>query len=100
MKTVDLDHDPQIQLVGDWRLIYDYQQTDDWFKKSATIIILEGDAQTNFDNKIYKDFLHHAIVVNDKTDEQSSKTFFGESSHNDSMRWASDLSNKIVYGND
>jgi hypothetical protein len=97
-KVINDTRDPQIQLHGAWRKVYDHQKGDDFdLRKSATIIIYEGDAMTNFDSKIYSDFLYMAIVMNEHTSEIQSKIFFGEMSHNDSVRWAHDTANNFLY---
>ena len=72
----------------DWELVYDYQKTDSWDKKSVTV-------------KVYNHrnlYISQAIVVNDITGNTKKKKFMREDHESAALRWANDVSLKIVYG--
>jgi hypothetical protein len=72
----------------DWELVYDYQKTDSWDKKSVTV-------------KVYNHknlYISQAIVVNDITGNTRKKKFMREDHESAALRWANDVSLKIVYG--
>lgn len=71
----------------DWEVVYDYQKTDDWDKKSVTV-------------KVYnhtKELESKAIVINDITGEVKQKKFITEDCESAALRWANDISNKIMF---
>jgi len=72
----------------DWELVYDYQKTDSWDKKSVTV-------------KVYNHknlYISQAIVVNDITGNTKKKKFMREDHESAALRWANDVSLKIVSG--
>ena len=73
--------------INDWELIYDYQKTDSWDKKSVTVKI--------YNHK--KLNVSQAIIVNDITGDTKKKKFTQEDHESSALRWANDVSLKIVY---
>lgn len=71
-----------------WELVYDYQQVDDWDKKSVTVRV--------WNSKVIE-CQSLARVDNDITKEIKSKIFSKETCESDALRWANDISNKIMF---
>ncbi len=71
----------------DWELVYDFQRTDSWDKKSVTV-------------KIYNhrtDIISQAIVLDDMTNKIKNKFFLKETCESDAMRWANNICNEIMF---
>lgn len=80
MKKID-ENDTQ------WKLVYDFQRTDSWDKKSVTINVFNHVAET----------LSQAIVIDNITKITQGKRFDREDCESAALRWANDISNKIMF---
>jgi hypothetical protein len=85
-----------------WEKVYDFQQTDNGFPlfdtKTATISVWGCHGYYAQSNKTYDGMYAYAEVVCEKTKEVWHKSFFGESSETDALRWATDKAGQVVYG--
>lgn len=71
----------------DWELVYDFQKSDDWDRKSVTV-------------KVYNhktDIISQALVLDNMTGDDKSKFFLKETCESDAIRWANDICNKIMF---
>lgn len=71
----------------DWELVYDYQKTDSWDKKSVTVKVYN---HRNLN-------VSQAIVVNDITSSTKKKKFIKEDHESAALRWANNISNEIMF---
>ena len=72
----------------DWTLVYDYQKTDNWDNQCVTVKIYNHNAN----------LASQAIVFDEVTKKTMKKMFSKETCESDALRWANDVSTKIVYG--
>jgi len=71
----------------EWKLIYDYQRSDDWDKKCVTV-------------KVYNHMtmlLSQAIVVDENTKTTKKKKFKNEDCESAALRWANNICNEIMF---
>lgn len=73
--------------TNEWELVYDYQKTDSWDKKSVTVKVYN---HRNFN-------VSQAIVVNDITSNTKKKKFIREDHESAALRWANNISNEIMF---
>jgi hypothetical protein len=71
----------------DWELVYDFQRTDSWDKKSVTVKVYNS--KTNL--------ISQAIVLDDMTKKTKKRIFRKETCESDAMRWASNICNEIMF---
>jgi hypothetical protein len=85
-----------------WEKVYDFQQTDIGLSysdtKTATINVWGCHGYYTQSNKTYDGMYAYAEVTCEKTKKVWHKSFFGESSEDDGLRWATDKAGEIVYG--
>lgn len=85
-----------------WEKVYDFQLTDSGFPlfdtKTATINVWGSHGYYTESNKAYSGMYAYAEVTYEKSGEVWFKSFFGETSESDALRWANDKAGQVVYG--
>ncbi len=71
----------------DWELIYDYQKSDSFDKKSVTVKVYNHNRLT----------VSQAIVVDEITGRTKKKKFIQEDCESAALRWANNISNEIIF---
>lgn len=71
----------------DWELVYDYQKSDSFDKKSVTVKVYNHNSLT----------VSQAIVVDDITGNTKKKKFKKEDCESAALRWANNVSNEIMF---
>jgi len=71
----------------DWELVYDYQKSDYFDKKSVTVKVYNH-------NRL---MVSQAIVVDEITSRTKKKQFKQEDCESAALRWANNVSNEIIF---
>ena len=90
-------------VLHDWEQVYNFQKEDSppgsFTNKIATLYVWSASGYDQKENRAYGGMFAYSEVWCEEANKVECEQFFGETSESDALRWANDISNKMLYNN-